>query len=129
MYKLVVDNDIKLDYCDVKFNNIPTPFEIITEDKYRELKYRWHNEYHDFSQVFSKEQLKQLFGEEGGYANAYFEYNTEYGVAEVIRNYDNKRAYVKIGCKHEWELIESDSYTYVHKCKKCGTINEVPTGR
>ena len=128
MYKLVHTDDVKLDYCTQNVNGIPTPFTIISEDEYRELKYRWHNPYCDFSQVHLKDQLTQLFGNDGGYASAYMDFNDEYGVAEIIKEYSNERVYVKIGCQHEWKYIDGDKFTNIHRCKKCGTVIETPTG-
>ena len=137
MYKLVHinNNDVKFDYCDLTWHNsLPTPYEVITEEEWRKLKYKWANSYCDFRQVMQKEQLKELFGEDGGYASCYIDFNNEYGVAELIKTkWENghnveMRAYVKIGCKHEWEFVEGDKFSTTHKCKKCGATIEMPTG-
>lgn len=138
MYELIYRNnkDVKLDYCDCSsYNRIPTPFTVITEDEWRDLRHKWANSYYSFHQAMNEEQLKEVFKGNpdyiGGYADVYVDYNSEYAVAEIIKNYNTKkvRAYVKIGCQHEWELIESDSISYKHKCKKCGTIVEMCTGK
>ena len=134
MYELVHKNAIRLNYCEQHVNGIPTPFEIITEDEWRELRHRWHNDYYSYEQIHLKDQLKALFNMDSGYAEAYIDYNSEYAVAEIIKNYwqDGKMQqqiiYVKIGCKHEWELIDGDRISYIQKCKKCGSVRELPTG-
>ena len=134
MYELVYKNGIKLDYCEQNVNGIPTPFEIITEDKWRELRHKWHNDYYSYEQIHLKDQLQQLFNVDSGYAEAYIDYNNEYAVAEIIKKFwqdremKQQRVYVKIGCNHEWELIDENRLSYTHKCKKCGTIIETPTG-
>ena len=129
MYELVYKSDVELDYCDLNNKrSIPTPFIIISEDEWRELRHRWANHYCDYKQVHDKEQLQQLFGTDSGYAEAYFDYNGHYGVAEIIKMYTNERAYIKIGCDHDWELVESDKISCTQRCKKCGCIIEIPTG-
>ena len=135
MYELVYKNDVKFDYCeDDHYNYLPTPYEVITEEEWRKLRYRWANSYFDFKQIMNKEQLQQLFGEDGGYASCYIDYNGEYGVAELIKTkWENghdveMRAYVKIGCNHEWECTDSDKFSTTQRCKKCGTVREIPTG-
>lgn len=130
MYELVCKNDVKFDYCEQHINGIPTPFEIITEDEWRELRHKWHNSYYSYEQIHLKDQLTKIFDKDVGYAEAYIDYNGEYAVAEVIKNYGNEKIikYVKIGCKHDWELISSDRISYTQKCKKCGSVRELPTG-
>lgn len=134
LYKLVPTHDEKLNYCEEVINGIPTPFTIITMEKYNELKHMWHNNFYSYEQIHKKDQLLKLFGTDVGYAEAYIDYNGNYAVAEIIKNYwqegkmQQQRTYVKIGCDHDWELIEKDNISYTQKCKKCGTIREVPTG-
>ena len=134
MYKLIHQDNVEFNYCSQCKNGIPTPFEIISEDEWRTLRHRWHNPYCDFNTIYNKEQLLKLFNTDDGRAEAYIDYNEDYAVAEVIKKiWENNSmkelvVYVKIGCHHSWEYVEGDNISYVQKCKKCGTVRELPTG-
>ena len=126
--KLVIDENVKFDYCEEVINGIPTPFSIISEDEWRKLRHAWANSYCGYTQIHDKEQLNQLFGEDDRFAEAHMDFNADYGVAEIIRHYTNERVYVKIGCTHDWECIDSDKFMITKRCKICGTVVSEPTG-
>ena len=130
LYKQVPTHDVKLNYCEEKCNGIPTPFKLIDHDKWFKDRHMWAVNYTSYNQIHLKDQLMEIFGQDVGYAEAYIEYFGSYAIAEVIKNYGNEQTvkYVRIGCDHDWELIDSDRISYKQKCKKCGTIRELPTG-
>lgn len=128
VYRKVSEN-VEFDYCQEMGNGIPTPYEKISREEYEKLKHQWFTEYCSYNQVHNKEQLIDLFGEVVGYTEAHMDFNGEYGVAEIIGGFDKqKRAYVRIGCKHDWETIASDRFSTTVRCKKCGTVVEQQTG-
>jgi hypothetical protein len=135
MYKYThVDRDLQtFPYIEsgYGFNDMPKPFTEITHKEWFTQTHMWAFEYYDYKQVMNKQDLVEMFGEDVGYAEAYIEFGCSTGFAEVIKRYGNKTIikYFRIGCQHDWELIQSDSISYTQKCKKCGTVREVPTGR
>lgn len=130
MYELVHRGDVKLNYCTHNVNGIPTPFTLIDHDEWFKERHMWAVSYVGYNQIHLKDQLLKIFSDGDGYAEAYIEYFTDYAIAEVVKRYGNEQIvkYVKIGCKHEWEYVSGDKFSTIHRCSKCGTVIEMPTG-
>lgn len=135
MYKYThVDGDLQtFPYIEsgYRYNDMPRPFTEITYDEWFKQTHIWAFEYYDYKQVTNKQDLVEIFGADSGYAEVYIQYGISSAFAEVVKRYGNETIvrYFRVGCKHDWELVSSDSISYTQKCKKCGTIREIPTGR
>ena len=131
-YQYVSEEEVQFPYIEsgCGFNSMPRPFIEITHDEWFRQTHMWAFQYYDYKQIMNKQDLVEMFGTDSGYAEAYIEYGISSAFVEVVKRYGNETIikYFRIGCEHDWELISSDRISYTQKCKKCGSIRELPTG-
>ena len=109
------------------FNKMPKPYTEISMEEYFSGLDSWALNYTDFHQVIG-EDAKAL-GYEGQMVVVHTRYNGEEGFARLTIPGTNKYRFFRLGCKHDWELIGSDSLTNIYKCKKCGTTITMSNGQ
>lgn len=128
-FKYIEDSKAKLDFLSepIHFNKMPKPYTEISMEEYFSGLDSWALNYKDFHQVMG-EDAKAL-GYEGKMVVVHTSYNGEEGFARLTIPGTNRYRFFRLGCKHDWELIGSDSLTNKYKCKKCGTVIEVSNGR
>ena len=112
-YQYISEEEVQFPYIESgrDFNSMPRPFMEITHDEWFKQTHMWAFQYYDYKQIMNKHGISSAF-------------------VEVVKRCGNETVvkYFKTGCKHDWELISSDSISYTQQCKKCGTVREVPTG-
>lgn len=128
-FKWIDDGKVKLNFLSepIHFNKMPRPYTEISMEEYFAGLDMWALNYTSFHQVIG-EEAKSL-GYEGRLVVVHCSFNGEEGFARLKIPGTNKYRFFRLGCKHNWELIESDSLTNTYKCKKCGTVIEVSNGR
>lgn len=132
MYKfdyIINLSEVKLDFLSepLHFNRMPKPYVEISVEEYFAGLDSWALEYSDFHQVLG-EDAKAL-GYEGQIVVVHTKYNGEEGFARLTVPGTNKYRFFRLGCKHDWEVIDSDSLTDTFRCKKCGTAVTISNGR
>lgn len=123
------DSEAKLSFLSepIHFNKMPKPYVEISMEEYFAGLDRWALNYTDFHQVRGEDAA--ALGYEGRMVVVHTSYNGEEGFARLTVPGEERYRFFRLGCKHDWELIESDSLTNTYKCKKCGTVITESNGR
>lgn len=131
MYKkqYVPDKEVDFKYLSepLHYNKMPKPYKEINQKEYFEGLDEWYCDYSGSFQVLG-EDAEKIF-DSSYMAIVHCDFNGEAGWARAKDMTTGEYKFFKIGCDHDWELIDSDSLTNTYKCKKCGTIITQSNGR
>lgn len=132
MYKKIYisddDDEVRFDYLSepITFNKMLRPYKEITMKEYFDQINLWHFTYDGFFQLF-RDEARAVMGTDY-VVDVFCCFNEDAGYARAT-DHTGKIKFFRIGCEHDYELIDEDFCSYTYKCKKCGNVITMPNGR
>lgn len=131
MYKKVHVNDeeVNFNYLSepLNFNRMPKPYKEITMKEYFDQINLWHFTYDGAFQLFRDEARAVM--DTDYVIDVFCCFNEDAGYARAVDYCTGTMKFFRIGCEHDYELIDSDYISNTYKCKKCGNVITTPNGR